>query len=279
VTTSTLRYAGQVKSPLPLDQPTQSEYEVRFDWGRDGLRTIAPGAGIMVVVDAISFTTTVERAVCEGLRVTPYAGRRAEAVAAGAELTGPDAVLAGPRGGDGVTLSPSSITAESAAALRPATRIVLPSLNGSRIAALAATFDVPVVAACLRNRTAVANWILQHQLRIGARLKVAVVAAGEVREDESLRFAVEDLLVAGAVVDALAAVGIDDSSPEAAAACAAWLGLRRAAGHMLTASVSGRELISAEQRADVELATELDVSTAVPVLDPAIAGGTFVAAE
>jgi Phosphosulfolactate phosphohydrolase and related enzymes len=265
-----------VKSPLALDQPTQSDYEVRFDWGREGLRSIAPGAGVIVVIDAISFTTTIERAVTEGLAVTPFAGRRADAVAAEDAVTGPDAVLAGPRGGSGVTLSPSSITAESVAALAPARRVVMPSWNGSRVAALAASYGVPVVAACLRNRTAVARWILAHQHALGSRAKVAIVAAGEVREDESVRFSVEDLLASGAVVDALAELGIDASSPEAAAACAAWLGLRRAAGHMLTASVSGRELIDAGQAADVVLAAESDVSDAVPVLDPDLAGGTFV---
>lgn len=265
-----------MKRPLALDDPTQTDYEVRFDWGQAGLRSIAPGAGVIVVIDSISFTTTIERAVAEGLAVTPYAGRRDEAVAAGEALTGVDAVLAGPRGGSGVTLSPSSITPESVAALAPVDRVVMPSFNGSRVAALAASYAVPVVAACLRNRSAVARWILSHQRALGARATVAIVAAGEVREDESVRFAVEDLLASGALVDALAEVGIDASSPEAAAACAAWQGLRRAAGHILTASVSGRELIDAGQRSDVESAAELDVSTAVPVLDRNLAGGTFV---
>lgn len=49
-------------------------------------------------------------------------------------------------------------------------------------------------------------------------------------------FAVEDLLAAGAVVDALTEVGIDHTSPEAAAACAAYTGLRRAVRHLVSAS-------------------------------------------
>ncbi|WP_236609517.1 hypothetical protein [Leifsonia xyli] len=46
-------------------------------------------------------------------------------------------------------------------------------------------------------------------------------------------------------MDALAVLGIDDSSPEAAAVCAAFTGLRGAVSHLLTASLSGHELIAA----------------------------------
>jgi len=53
------------------------------------------------------------------------------------------------------------------------------------------------------------------------------------------------VLAAGAVVDALADLGIDDTSPEAAVACAAYTGLRRAVVHLTTASVSGREALAA----------------------------------
>ena len=52
------------------------------------------------------------------------------------------------------------------------------------------------------------------------------MAAGGSTAGGATRFAVEDLLAAGAVVDALASRGIDYASPEAAAACAAFTGLR-----------------------------------------------------
>lgn len=251
-----------MKDPLDSDTPTQSKYEVRFDWGREGLASVAQGAGVIVVIDSISFTTTVGLAVEHGLEVVPFDGSGEPADAA-ARL---DAVLAGPRGASGITLSPSSITPENVAAIAPQSRVLVESLNGSRLSAAAAVFGVPVVAASLRNRTAVAQWILQHQVDTGNRLRVAVVAAGEARADGSTRFAVEDLLVAGAVIDALASVGIDYAAPEAAAACAAYLGLKRATGHLLTASVTGQQLIEADARIDVELAGKLDSSTVVPVL-------------
>ncbi|HEU4849740.1 MAG TPA: 2-phosphosulfolactate phosphatase [Terrimesophilobacter sp.] len=123
-----------------------------------------------------------------------------------------------------------------------------------------------VVAGDLRNRTAVAEWVLARQAEKGDRFAVAVIAAGEAREDGSIRFAVEDLLGAGAIIDALAAVGIDYCSPEAAAACAAFTGLRGAVGHLLSASASGKELIEGGYTADIQLAAEVDSSTVVPVL-------------
>ena len=87
-----------------------------------------------------------------------------------------------------------------------------------------------------------ARWCLARQEELGGRFRIAVVAAGATQVDGSLRFAVEDLLGAGAVIDALAELGIDHQSPEAAAAAAAYTGLRRATTHLINASVSAREI-------------------------------------
>jgi 2-phosphosulfolactate phosphatase len=99
-----------------------------------------------------------------------------------------------------------------------------------------------VVAGSIENRRALAAWALDRQGDRGDRFTIAVIAAGEPRDDGSLRFAVEDLLAAGAVIDALADAGIDYCSPEAAAAAAAYTGLRTATSHLISASASGRAL-------------------------------------
>lgn len=101
-----------------------------------------------------------------------------------------------------------------------------------------------IVTGSIGSAAAVAQWVLDRQAGLGDRAIVSVVAAG----GEHGRYAVEDLLAAGAVVDALAAVGLDYCSPEAAAASAAYQGLRTAAGHMLTACVAGKQLAAAEGR-------------------------------
>jgi 2-phosphosulfolactate phosphatase len=104
----------------------------------------------------------------------------------------------------------------------------------------AAPAGCAVVQADLRTAAAVAGWAMALQLRRRARTIIAVIAAGEARADGSGRYAVEDLLVAGAVIAHLGALGIDATSPEAAAAEAAYRGLQGAVRHLITASVSGR---------------------------------------
>jgi 2-phosphosulfolactate phosphatase len=235
----------------------QSQYQVRFDWGNQGADAVARDADVIVVVDVLSFSTTVELATTHGVDVLPCAPADAADLA---KVTG--AALAGKRG-TGPSLSPASITAESLAGI---TSLVLPSLNGSRLVSSLRGGGATVVAGCLRNAAAVAGWALQQQGDKGDRFVVAVIGAGEERDDGSLRFALEDLLGAGAIVDALADVGIDYCSPEAAAAASAFTGLRNATGHLIGASASGRELAAAGFRADLDLAVEVNVSGTVPVL-------------
>src|SRR5690606_33592927 len=113
-----------------------------------------------------------------------------------------------------------------------------------------------VVAGDLRNRTAVAEWVLARQAERGDRFAVAVIAAGP-------RSNVEDVLAAGAIIDALAVVGIDYCSPEAAVASAAFTSLRGAIGHLVSASVSGKQLAAAGRSSEVERAAQVDSSTEV----------------
>ncbi|WIE75505.1 hypothetical protein [Curtobacterium sp. MCSS17_007] len=114
-----------------------------------------------------------------------------------------------------------------------------------------------VVLGHLGNATAVAERVTGLQAARGDRCVVAVVAAGRATDGagavadaagepvdtaEVPEQAVEDLLAAGAVVDALVSVGIDHTSPEAAVACAAWTGLRRAAKHLVSAAEGAADL-------------------------------------
>lgn len=87
------------------------------------------------------------------------------------------------------------------------------------------------------SAAATAAWLLQLQVDLGRRAMIAIVAVG----GEDGRPAVEDQLLAGAVVDELMALGIDATSPEAALVGAAATTLRGAYAHLLSASVSGQE--------------------------------------
>jgi 2-phosphosulfolactate phosphatase len=199
----------------------QSRYQIRFEWGTDGLARLAP-SDVVVVVDVLSYSSATTDAVGKGDRVELSAG-----VAAGAE--------------------------------------------GAVIARAAASSGARVLLGSLRNATAVAREVLAEQQRRGARTSVAVIAAGE-QADAGLRFAVEDQLGAGAVIDALGVLGLDHTSPEAAASGEAFRGLRLAVRHLLTASGSGQALLDAGRRDEALAAAQLDAATAVPVLAHGVFG-------
>ena len=235
----------------------QSAYQVRFDWGADGAAAIAGDVDVVVVVDVLSFGTAVDCALAAGVEVLPYGGDDPAGYAAskGAEPAADRHVRGEP------SLSPAAFTDEHAGR-----RVVIPSPNGSRLCFELAGGAAEVVAASLRNRRAVAEWVLERQAAKGGRFVVAVIAAGERWPNGRARYGVEDLLGAGAVIESLIDVGLDHCSPEAAAAGAAFAGMQQAVRHLLKASGSGRELVEAGCADDVALATELDVSSQVPVL-------------
>ncbi|MFF0749129.1 2-phosphosulfolactate phosphatase [Streptomyces sp. NPDC004267] len=231
---------------------------VSFGWGPADARRLGARAECVVVVDVLSFTTAVGVAVEAGTTVHPYAWADETADAYAREH---DAVLAvGRRAATARhpwSLSPAALRAAPAPA-----RLVLPSPNGSTIAAEAGRSGATVVAASLRNATAVAR-------RLAGRppAGIAVVAAGERWPDGSLRPALEDLLGAGAVLAALRALlpGGATLTPEATAAATLWTATEDPVA-ALHGCDSGRELYEYGYPQDVEVAAEIDSSAAVPVL-------------
>lgn len=237
----------------------QDGYDVRFEWGAGGAETLGAVADLAVIVDVLSFTTALSVAADAGIDVYPYRWHDRESAPRFASDR--DAVLAVGRSyavtGD-VTLSPESIRRAGFIG-----RLVLPSPNGSTIAlTLGAASGTRVVGGCLRNAGAVAEWIGRHLPR---RATIAVIAAGEIRSDASLRPAVEDLWGAGALIERLAGDG-RTISPESGAALAAWSAVARSVERNLRDCVSGRELIEFGFEGDVTVAAEVDLSRSVPVL-------------
>jgi len=229
-----------------------------MDWGPSGASAVAPGCAVVVVVDVLSFTTTLSVAMERGLRVFPF---RVNDTAAAMEFAAArHATLAVPRSkarpGE-VSLSPHSVRT-APADLRG---LVLPSPNGST---LSAQLTATVLGASLRNRRAVAAWLLRERARQPG-LNVAVIAAGERWPDGTLRPAVEDQWGAGAVLDALHEGGWPELSPEATAAAASYRAVAEDVGVHLRACASGRELIDSGYPEDVGIAAELDLTDAVPV--------------
>lgn len=248
----------------------QDGFAYRFDWGPNGLRTLAPLADVVVIVDVLRFSTAVCAAVEAGCSVLPYRWADDNAAAYAAEH---DAVLAGRREYGQLSLSPSDLLETT-----PGQRIVLPSPNGSALSFAARDHGARhVLAGCIRNATAVAR----HSRRLADEGDgvIAVIAAGERWHGATgpVRPAVEDLLGAGAILAALdpsAAVGQPGCSPEAAAARAAFVAARPRVREALVTCGSGRELIDRGWADDVEVSAEHDASRVVPELS----GNAFVAA-
>ncbi len=261
----------------------QRHATVRMDWGLSGAEAIGADAAIAVVIDVLSFTTTLTVAVDAGVEVYPFRWKDASAREFAREH---DAVLAvgrfEARDADAsvraVSLSPASIQAAHGL-----NRIVLPSPNGSTLAAALAEGGATVIGAALRNRFAVARWIADlladqapKDTATGADATgketgtsppaIAVLAAGERWPDGSLRPAVEDLWGAGAVIAALSELGIGDQSPEAWTAEAAFRGVEESLAAELTDCATGQELAMVGFADDVAIAAELDSSNSVPVL-------------
>jgi 2-phosphosulfolactate phosphatase len=143
------------------------------------------------------------------------------------------------------------------------------SINGAAIAQHAAATGAVVLLGALRNASAVAAAIHTAQESRTQRTSIAVIAAGELiarGPGGLLRFAVEDQLGAGAVIDALTTLGIDHTSPEAAVAAESFRALRRSTKHLLAASGSGQELIAQGRRDEVVDAAAVDAASVVPVL-------------
>ncbi|MEO6997824.1 MAG: 2-phosphosulfolactate phosphatase [Terracoccus sp.] len=268
-------------SPLVRASHSQDRHPVRLEWGAEGALALTRyaverGASVYaVVVDVLSFTTSVTVAADGGLTVLPY---RWSHDGARDFATQRSAVLAQPRSqtrNGGVSLSPKSIRDS-----KVASAIVLPSPNGSTIVERLAGSGAVVVAGALRNRAAVGQWLARRLATHGVEPRyggavVLLVPAGERWPDGSLRPAVEDLWGAGGVASALVQQleggfsGHAESgllSPEAEMARLAFTGIRDRLADELASCASGRELVDEGWPDDVAIAAELDASLSVPVL-------------
>jgi 2-phosphosulfolactate phosphatase len=240
----------------------QQGYRVRCEWGASGVERLAGDVEVTIIVDVLSFSTSTDIAVGRGGVVLPYRWQDGSAASYAALHK---AQLAGPRSrtDGGYSLSPASLID-----MEPGTRLVLPSPNGSTLSFSASSHGCQVVAGCLRNCHAVAHWASSAG-RSSAGSPVAVIPAGERWSDGSLRPSFEDLVGAGAIIRRLP----QPWSPEAQVAVAAF---ERVAAHLEQEMVrcsSGRQLIEGGYEQDVGLASQLAVSTTVPVMhDNAFAG-------
>lgn len=222
---------------------------MRFEWGFQGVRLVGSLADVVIIIDALCFSTCVDIAVSRGAAVLPYQWKDQRAREYAGEM---GAELATPREEGGVfSLSPASMLNAA-----EGSRIILPSPNGSELSVTAEALGRIVLTGCFRNCRAVAKYAASRGD------KIAVIACGERWPDGSTRPAVEDVAAAGAVIAQLPGT----CSPEASVAKAAWNCAKEDLGKFLESCASGRELTERGYQQDVRLAAELNASAAVPML-------------
>ncbi len=224
----------------------QADFEVRCEWGKQGVSQLTAISDVVVIIDVLSFSTCIDIANGRGAIVFPYQWKD-ESIRAFAESV--DAEVAEKRDDSHYSLSPASLLA-----IDSGTRLVLPSPNGSSLSL--ATAGTPTLTGCLRNCRAVALAAMNYGQRI------AVIPAGEKWHDGSLRPSFEDFIGAGAVISYLGG----KLSPEAQLASKAYQGLRQSLEPLIKQCGSGQELIERGFEQDVDLASEINVSDCVPTL-------------
>ncbi|ROS39397.1 2-phosphosulfolactate phosphatase [Amycolatopsis thermoflava] len=217
-----------------VDAFAQDGHDLRLEWGAEGVAELGRECAVLIVVDVLSFSTTVDLVTGRGGRVRPLRWR-------GDRVPRPAAVGADPG------------------------LLDLPSPNGATLCAEAAGTGAMVLVGCLRNASAVAAAADQ----LAGERPIGVVPAGErwginittTAPRGPLRPCVEDFLGAGAIAAALSG---RDASAEALLAATAYRGTDIA--EALRGCVSGRGLTLNGHGRDVELAAQVDVSTAAAVL-------------
>jgi len=225
----------------------QSEFEIRCEWGENGIAHLAPISDAVIIVDVMSFSTCVTVATDRGAIIYPYRYKD-ESAQEFADSVG--AELSGSRGKSRYSLSPASLMD-----IPGGTRLVLPSPNGSTLTLT--TGETPTLAGCLRNCRAVAEAAMDFGKHI------SVIPAGERwKNDNSLRPAYEDLIGAGAIIHHLKG----SKSPESEAALAAYKYSVDNLAALLKNSVSGQELIEMGFEVDLPIIAERDADACAPLL-------------
>lgn len=246
----------------------QSPFNCRLEWGERGAREAAARGDIVIVVDVLSFSSTVATALHYGAVVFPHA-KDAQA-SEFAKLHRADIIMGrAEAAADGMpTLSPVSFGPEHAGR-----RYVLCSLNGAVCARIGA-YAPALLVGCLLNAKAAAREA--DRLRRMSGANITVIACGEKWDgalpgENIMRPSVEDYLGAGAILYALEG----SRSPEADVCAGAFRHAENRIRELVLDCGSGRELLDRGYAADVIHSSQMDVYSIVPRLHE----GRFIKAE
>lgn len=238
---------------------SQAPFKFKAEWGRRGAREAADRGDIVIIVDVLSFSSTVVSALSSGATIFPYPPdldgmKYAKSIEAEYILGRAEAAKVGRP-----TLSPVSFNKE-----HRNTRYVLSSLNGAYCSWIASKVPALLIGSLL-NASAVASAADRIQKETGAG--ITVVPCGEMWSDileneERLRPSIEDYLGAGAILAELSG----EKSPEAEVCAGAFRSSAERLKELIWDCGSGRELRDRGFEQDVHYCSQLNVTNIVPIL-------------
>jgi 2-phosphosulfolactate phosphatase len=257
-------HEGQTDAYAPGFEPWP-DTSVHVEWGRTGAALAAARGDVVVVVDVLSFSTTLSIAVARDFTCLVYSGAEIESL--GGPAMAAIRLGARPLSRRRRAAEPGEISLSPASLLEaePGQRVIFTSLNGASVVSAAARAPAILIGSP-RNATACAGLAAELMTSVRAG-RVTVVACGEHWSSvdpntDGTRPAAEDWLGAGAVCAGMADLGYSLSA-EARLAASSWT--RPSALADVADCVSARELRAAGFAADVELALEVDADRKVPV--------------
>ncbi len=239
----------------------QTPFNIKLEWGQRGARAAAERGDIVIIIDVLSFSSTVVTAIQYGADIYPYPPPINEQAKAYAQTI--DAEIVWGRAESlkygGHSLSPVSFTAADRDK-----RFVMCSLNGAACTWIAADAGTLLIG-CTLNASAVAK--AANQLSATSGCDITVVPCGEkwsdaMENENTLRPGIEDYLGAGMILSHLTGT----RSPEAEVCMGAYEHAKEKIQQLIWDSASGRELRERGYEQDVIHCSQLDHMNIVPVL-------------
>lgn len=242
-----------------MDYLSQTPCRCKLDWGSQGAELAAARGEIVVLVDTLSFSTTVINAVDRGGIIFPC-GDGESPVEVARKIGGEPSVRREQVPAQGrFSLSPSSFDC-----IEAGTKVALWSPNGANCCRLAS--PAPFVFLGTFVNAATLAEVVSTTMRT-EKLAVTVIACGERvplggNRFGDMRMAIEDYLAAGCILSNLP----ENRSPEAAECVSAFESNKSRIEELIWESVSGREARLGGFEDDIGFATRLNVIDAVPIL-------------
>jgi len=238
---------------------------VHIDWGPEGLQYALKNNDIVIIVDAMRFSSTVVTAVSLGFTVYPVSDKDRGLRLAEAE----GAEISGIPGRARFSLSPGSFIDNKN---YPNKKVVLLSPNGARCSEIVGENHTGLLG-CFLNARAVA--VVAEQIAAGTGQDITLIAAGEqraviennrvtyVRESSERVFAIEDYLGCGAVLSFMT----QTLTPEARVCRDAFESGRDNLKDLLTGCYSGRWLVQKNLNNDLEHLARLNYYEIIPTIN------------